>query len=87
MSKIVALVVLTGAACGSPLEEGPGTTTVYRVPCAIVFREQTANPFKIAQQPNTITPASAAAKPAVKSSTKLKSTPKKKNRKKRKARR
>lgn len=82
MSSIIALVILTGAACSSPVEQAPRETVAYQTPCAIVVRAPTANPFKVAQAPNTITPA--AAKPAPK----FKYPPKKKTaKKKRKAKR
>lgn len=88
MSAVVALVILSGAACFSPVEQAPRETVAYQTPCAIVIREQTANPFKIAQQPNTITPASATLKATAKAKPKFKYPPsKKKPKKKRKARR
>lgn len=59
---VVALIILTGVGCESPLEQRPGVTVAYRVPCAIVLHEQTANPFKLAQQVNVITPAKPKAK-------------------------
>jgi hypothetical protein len=60
---VVALVMLTGPGCYSPIEQQPNTTIVYKVPCAIVIREQTANPFKRVQEANTVTPAKAVSKP------------------------
>lgn len=76
MSAVIALVILTGAACSSPVEQEARETVAYQVPCAVVIREQFANPFKIAQAPNTITPAAPKAVP------KYKYPPKKKHRKK-----
>lgn len=86
MSAVVALVILSGAACASPVEQAHRETVAYQTPCAIVIREQTANPFKIAQQPNTITPASATPKSTAKAKPKFK-YPAKKKKQKRKARR
>lgn len=57
MNAVVALVILTGAGCQSLIDTQPGITIAYKVPCAIVLREQSANPFKIVQQPNVITQA------------------------------
>lgn len=62
MTPIVAIVILTGASCASPVEQLDRTTVAWQVPCAIVLREQSANPFKAVQQPNTITPAAAVPK-------------------------
>lgn len=59
---IVAVVILTGAGCNSPVEQRPDVTIIHRVPCAVIMREQSANPFKITQQANTITPAKIKAK-------------------------
>lgn len=91
MSAIIALVILTGAACSSPTEQALRETVAYQVQCAIVIREQSANPFKLAQMPNTVTPAAApAAAPAtpdLKAGPKYKYPKKKKTKhKKRKAR-
>lgn len=64
MNPVVALVLLSGVSCSSPMEQAPRETVVYQVPCAILIREQSANPFKLAQMPNTITtPAAAPAVP------------------------
>lgn len=78
MSQILAIVILSGASCISPVEQSDALkmTLAGKVPCAVVIREPIANPFKAAQQPNTITPA--AAKPAPK----FKYPPKKKAKKK-----
>lgn len=54
MTTVIALVILTGAACSSPVEQADRVTVAYQVPCAIVIREPSANPFKVAQQPNSI---------------------------------
>lgn len=85
MSNILGIVILSGASCISPVEQSDALkmTVVKKVPCAVVIRAPIANPFKAAQQPNTITPAAA----KVTDAPKLKSPPKKKPRKKRKARR
>lgn len=52
MSQVIAIVILAGVGCVSPLEEQTRTTIVHQVPCAIVIRQPVANPFKIVQQPN-----------------------------------
>lgn len=82
MTNILAIVILSGASCISPVEQSDALrlTIAGKVPCAVVIREPVGNPFKAAQQPNTITPAAATA-PA------FKYPPKKKAKKKRKARR
>lgn len=85
MSAVVALVILSGAACSSPVEQAPRETIAHQVPCAIVIRERSANPFKIVQQPNTITKASAPV--GKKAAPKYTYKTKKKKSKKRKARR
>lgn len=85
MSAVVALVILSGAACSSPVEQAPRETIAHQVPCAIVIRERSANPFKIVQQPNEITPAAAPVK--TKAAPKYTYKTKKKKPKKRKARR
>lgn len=86
MSAVVALVILSGAACSSPVEQAPRETIAHQVPCAIVIRERSANPFKIVQQPNTITPAAAPVKTKAAPKYTYKTKTKKKS-KKRKARR
>ena len=82
MTNILAIVILSGASCISPVEQSDAlkVTVVGKVPCAVVIREPVANPFKAAQEPNTITPV--AAKPAPK----FKYPPKNKTKKKRKKR-
>lgn len=85
MSAVIALVILTGAACSSPVEQAPRETIAHQVPCAIVIRERSANPFKIVQQPNEITPAATSVKTKAKPKYTYKT--KKKKSKKRKARR
>jgi hypothetical protein len=81
MTNILAIVILSGASCISPVENSDvlKMTVVGKVPCAVVIREPVANPFKATQQPNTITPAAATKPPAFK-------YPKKKSKKKRKKR-
>jgi hypothetical protein len=81
VTNILAIVILTGASCVSHVghSEALRVTTASKVPCAVVIRAPVGNPFKAAQQPNTITPAATA--PA------FKYPPKKKAKKKRKARR
>lgn len=83
MTNILAIVILSGASCISPVEQSDALrlTIAGKVPCAVVIREPVANPFKAAQQPNTITPAAVTKPPA------FKYPPKKKAKKKRKARR
>lgn len=82
MTNILAIVILSGASCISPVEQSDvlKVTVVGKVPCAVVIREPVANPFKAAQQSNTITPAAATKPPT------FKYPPKKKSKKKRKKR-
>lgn len=54
MSQVLAIVILAGVGCVSPLEEQARTTIAHQVPCAIVIRQPVANPFKIAQRQNEI---------------------------------
>jgi len=54
MSNVFAIVMLTGAACSSPLDHAPAMTVAYQVPCAVVLREPVGNPFKVAQAPNEV---------------------------------
>lgn len=83
MSKVLAVIMLSGASCVSPVETSDvlRVTMASKVPCAIVIRDPITNPFKVAQEPNTITPAAAKPAPA------FKYPPKKKAKKKRRARR
>lgn len=57
--NLVEVVILLGAQCLSPMEQGPGLTVVGKVPCAVLIR----------QDPQTaaieIVPRSAATDPAV----------------------
>lgn len=64
MNGILAVVILTGSTCISPVEQSDAlkVTVVGKVPCAVVFRNPVTNPFKIVQEPNVI---SAAAGPVV----------------------
>jgi len=61
MTALLAIIISTGAACVSPVTHEPGGMTVQKVPCAEIVQVQSANPYKIAQEPNVIT--AAAAKP------------------------
>lgn len=61
MTKLLGLIIYTGAACVSPIEPMADGTVAYKTPCAEIVQVQSANPYKIAQQPNVIT--QAAAKP------------------------
>ena len=61
MSKLVGIIIYSGAACVSPIEPMAGGTVAYKTPCAEIVQMQSANPYKIAQQSNVIT--AAAAKP------------------------
>lgn len=81
MTAVIALVILTGAACSSPVEQAERTTVAYQVPCALVIREPTANPFKIAQASNAVSVDKPKAVP------KYTYAPKKKPKKRKKARR
>lgn len=82
MTNILAIVILSGASCVSPVEQSDALrlTIAGKTPCAVVVRAPVGNPFKAAQMPNTITAAAATKPPAFK-------YPKKKAKKKRKARR
>lgn len=66
MTTVLALVILTGAACSSPVEQAARETIAWQVPCAIVIREMSANPFKVTQAQNTITPPAPKAVPVYK---------------------
>lgn len=82
MSTILAIALLTGAGCVSPVEGSDAlkVTVVGKTPCAIVIHSPVGNPYKAAQEPNVVTAAAGA--PA------FKYAPKKKaKKKKRKARR
>jgi hypothetical protein len=68
MNPIVAIIFLTGSTCNSPLEQAPGVTVAYQVPCAVVLRGPVGNPFKAAQEPNA--PAAAPVVPPVKTAAK-----------------
>lgn len=83
MNNILAIVILSGASCISPVEQSDALrlTIAAKTPCAVVIREPVGNPFKAAQAPNTITPAAVTTPPA------FKYPAKKKAKKKRKARR
>ena len=81
MNAVVALVILTGAGCTSPVVQSAHETVAHKVPCAIVLREQSANPFKVAQAPNTVTAESLKVAPVYKYPSKKKY---KKHRKKKK---
>ena len=82
MSQIIAIVLLSGASCVSHIDQSDAlkVTLASKTPCAVVIREPIANPFKAAQQSNTITPAAATKPPT------FKYPPKKKSKKKRKKR-
>ena len=61
MTALLAIIISTGAACVSPVTHEPGGMTVQKVPCAEIVQVQSANPYKIAQEPNVITAAAATA--------------------------
>lgn len=79
MSNILAIVILSGASCISPVEQSDALklTIARKVPCAVVIREPVANPFKAAQETNTITPA--AVTPPIKKVAKKKSKTRRKH--------
>lgn len=56
MTNILAIVIMSGATCISPVEQSDALrlTIAGKTPCAIVIRAPVANPFKLAQQPNEI---------------------------------
>jgi len=66
VTNILAIVILSGASCVSPLDVSDAlkVTMASKTPCAIVIRQPVANPFKAAQEPNE--PAAAAPVPPVK---------------------
>lgn len=53
--RLVDIIILTGAACVSPVESVPGGTVAYKTPCAVLIYVPDANPFKAAQEQNAIT--------------------------------
>lgn len=84
MTKLLGIIIYTGAACISPIEPMADGTRAYKTPCAEIVQWQTGNPYKVVQEPNVIT--RAAAKPtAVKKA--VEKARRKATRKKRKARR
>ena len=52
---LIDIVLFTGAACISPIDEHPQVTVAYKTPCAEVIYLPVANPFKVAQEQNVIT--------------------------------
>jgi hypothetical protein len=54
MSKVIAFVFYTGAHCVSPVESAPQMTIVEQVPCAQPIYATVGNPFKAAQEMNTV---------------------------------
>lgn len=83
MNSILAVVILTGASCISPVEQSDAlkVTVVEKVPCAVVIRNPVANPYKVAQEPNGIS--AAAPVPVVQKVAKKSKSKKKKRRSKR----
>lgn len=77
MTNIIAIVLLSGASCVSHIDQSDAlkVTLASKVPCAVVIRQPTGNPYKAAQATNEV------------SAVKAKAAPKKKGKKKRKARR
>lgn len=70
MNNIIAIVILSGASCISPIETSDAlrVTLASKVPCAVVIKEPVANPFKAAQEANE--PAAAAPVPPIKTAAK-----------------
>ena len=81
MSKLVGIIIYSGAACVSPIEPMAGGTVAYKTPCAEIVQVQSANPYKIAQQPNVITAAAAKPKAVKKTAEQAKRKATKKRRK------
>jgi hypothetical protein len=54
MSQILAIVILAGVGCVSPVEQQARATVVHQVPCAVIIRTPVANPFKVVQQRNEV---------------------------------
>ena len=81
MTKLIGIIIYTGAACVSPIEPMAGGTVAYKTPCAEIVQVQSANPYKIAQQPNVITAAAAKPKAVKKAVEKAKRKATKKRRK------
>ena len=50
MTKLLGLIIYTGAACVSPIEPMADGTVAYKTPCAEIVQVQSANPYKIAQR-------------------------------------
>lgn len=70
MTNILAIVILSGASCVSPLDVSDAlkVTMASKVPCAVVIRQPTGNPYKAVQEQNEVT--AAAAPPPVKTAAK-----------------
>lgn len=81
MTKLIAIVMYTGAACVSPIESTADGTVAYKTPCAEIVQVQSGNPYKIVQQPNVITAAAAKPKAIKKAVEKAKRKATKKRRK------
>ena len=80
MTNILAIVILSGASCVSPVEQSDALrlTIAGKTPCAVVVRAPVGNPFKAAQMPNTNTAAAAKPKAVKKAVEKSKRKAKKK---------
>ncbi len=81
MSKLVGIIIYSGAACVSPIKPMAGGTVAYKTPCARIVQVQSGNPYKIVQQPNVITAAAAKPKAVKKAVAKAKRKATKKRRK------
>ena len=85
-AQAVAFIFATGAECVSPSTVADRVTVIEKVQCARPVLSDSANPFKIAQEPNVIS--AAAAKPkAVRKAVEKAKRKAKARKKKRKARR
>lgn len=66
--KPIDVVFLFGAACMSPADHVPHGIVLHKTPCAELIFQPVGNPYKAAQEPNTITttpPAKAEAKRSI----------------------
>lgn len=59
--KLIGVIVLLGAECVSAADHVPNGTVLYKTPCAKLIFQPVGNPYKAAQEPNTITPPAKAA--------------------------
>lgn len=51
---LLGIIFFTGAECVSPIRTSGSETFVSQVPCATPIYAPVGNPFKIVQEPNTV---------------------------------